>query len=94
MSDGLSIFSSEMSSTSRNIFDPASSQHRNSGGGGFTVKKKKNSPVSKFRALVTHTPSLGCVGQDTWKLGFAQIGGTIFFVTFACLDISSKKRCL
>ena len=79
-----------------NFFDPASSQHHNSpggGGGGFTVKKK-NFTVSQLRALATHTPSLGRVGQGTWELGFAQIGGAIFLVTLACLDISSKKRCL
>ena len=76
-----------------------SSQHRNSGGGGggggvHGKKKKKKPALSQLRALATRTPSLGRVGQGAWELGFAQIGGTIFLGTLACLDISSKKRCL
>ena len=56
-----------------------------------TVKKTQN---GLLRALATRTPSLGRIGQGVWELSFAQIGGAIFLVTLACLDISSKKRCL
>ena len=48
--------------------------------GGFTGK-------NKIKTLF-HT-ILGRVGQGAWQLGSA-----IFLVTLACLDISSKKRCL
>ena len=48
------------------------------GGGGVPVKKKKKAALSQLRALATHTPSLGRVGQGTWELGFTQIGGAIF----------------
>ena len=32
--------------------------------------------------------------RRAWELGLPQTGGAVFLVTLACLDISSKKRCL
>ena len=71
---------------------PASSQHYNSGG--FTGKKNKTT-LSQLRALATHTDfGAGRVGQGAWQLDCHKLGSAIFWVTLACLDISSKKRCL
>ena len=47
------------------------------GGGGVHGRKNPTPPpppiaISQLRALATHTPSLGCVGQGAWELGFAQ----------------------
>ena len=66
----------------RNICDPTSSNHHNSGG----LHVKNNKPrISQLRALETHTPIFGSV---------AQIRKCHFGMTLGCLDISSKKSCL
>ena len=65
----------------RHFFDPASSQHCNSGGGGgggFTVENKQTT-LSQLRTLATRTPSLGSVGHGAWELGFAQTRRHYFF---------------
>ena len=49
---------------------------------------------SLLRPLATRIPSLGRVGQCAWELGLPQIRKWLLWVTLACLDISSKKKCL
>ena len=76
----------------RNFCDPASSQLYNSGWGGGGGGSQ--SIRSQLRALATHTPSLGRVGQSAGCKPCHKLGSAIFLVTLAWLDISSKKRCL
>ena len=43
------------------------------GGGGGSRKKKLKTSISQLRALATHTPILGRVGQGALELGLPQI---------------------
>ena len=61
--------------------------------GGFTGKKKKTT-ISQLMPLATFVPSLVRCGQGPWLSIVAQIKQFFFGVTLACLDISSKKKCL
>ena len=76
-----------------NFSDPASSNQNNSGGGG-SPGEKSASIRPRLRALATRTPSLGRCGQCARVETLPQIRKCHFLVTLACLDISSKKRCL
>ena len=79
-----------------NFFDPASSQHRNAGGGGgFTVKKKEE--FHCITAKPFSNPPHRVWGASVMAPGryvCHKLGSSIFWVTLACLDISSKKKCL
>ena len=68
----------------RNICDPASSNHHNSG----VLHGKNNILVG------SHNTNLGAVAHGALELYVFQLEGAIFFVTLAFLDISSKKSCL
>ena len=50
--------------------------------------------ISQLRLVGSHNTNLGAVAHRALELYVFQFGGTIFLVTLACLDISSKKRCL
>ena len=62
--------------------------------GGGVYRKKYKLLKSQLRPLATLVPSLGRGGQGAWELGLSQIRKCHFWVTLACLDISTKKRCL
>ena len=76
----------------RDFFGPASSQHYNSGGG--SPGKKNKTTISQLMPLATFVPSLVRCGQGPWLSIVAQIRQFFLCVTLACLDISSKKKCL
>ena len=56
--------------------------------------KKIKPTKSQLRALATHTPIWGGVAQGPGNNSCHKLGSAIFFSDLACLDISSKKRCL
>ena len=68
----------------------ASFQHHNLGGG-VSPEKNSDSSVSQLSAIATLRPIWGRVGQGAFELSLPQIKK---WVTLACLDISTKKRCL
>ena len=49
---------------------------------------------SQLRLVGSHNTSLGAVAHGALELDLFQIRSAIFLVSLACLDISSKKRCL
>ena len=59
----------------------------------FTVKLISQ-VTSQVTLVGSHNTNLGAVAHGVLELDVFQFGGTIFLVTLACLDISSKKRCL
>ncbi len=58
---------------------------------GGSRERKKTSVILQLRPLATFVPRLGQVGQCAWELGLPN---SRKWVTLACLDISSKKKCL
>ena len=61
---------------------------------GGSPEKNNKTTISQLMPLATFVPSLGRCGQGPWLSILAQIRQFFFLVTLACLDISSKKRCL
>ena len=59
--------------------------------GGGSSEFFPDSSVSQLSALAIHTPIWGRVSQGAFELSLPQIRK---WVTLACLDISTKKRCL
>ena len=64
------------------------------GGGGGSPEKINKTTISQLMPLATFVPSLVRCGQGPWLSIVAQIRQFFFGVTLACLDISSKKKCL
>ena len=62
--------------------------------GGGSPEKKNKTTISQLMPLATFVTSLVRCGQGPWLSIVAQIRQFFFCVTLACLDISSKKKCL
>ena len=62
--------------------------------GGGSPEKNNKTTISQLMPLATFVPSLVRCGQGPWLSIVAQIRQFFFCVTLACLDISSKKKCL
>ena len=61
--------------------------------GRFTFKKKFNLQITTKCFSNLHT-NFGARRSRRLGVRFDKLGSAIFLVTLACLDISSKKRCL
>ena len=77
--------------TPRNICDVTSSKPCSSG---MRHGKNNFSVISQLRLVGSHNTNLGAVAQGHLNYTCCNLGGAIFLVTLACLDVSSKKRCL
>ena len=63
-------------------------------GGGGLPEFFFDSSVSQLSALAIHRPIWGASLNAPLSYLCHKLGSAIFLMTLACLDISTKKRCL